>query len=91
MNIVCDHALLTGYSQSEPIIDAEMIRECVEELQFPGEKDTVAPGAGTEGFLSEMVFSKKEYTVCAFVARSACIDGSIAGSSSIFAAWCCVA
>ena len=38
INIVCDHALLSGFSQGEPIIDAEMIRECIQDLQFPGEE-----------------------------------------------------
>jgi len=38
INIVCDHALLSGFSQGEPIINAEMIKECVQDLQFPGEE-----------------------------------------------------
>lgn len=38
INIVCDHALLSGFSQGEPVINAEIIRECVQELQFPGEE-----------------------------------------------------
>jgi general secretion pathway protein A len=42
INIVCDHALLTGFSRGEPMIDAEMIRECIQDLQFPGE-DTPLP------------------------------------------------
>ncbi len=37
INIVCDHALLTGFAKSKPVIDKEIIRECVKELQFPGE------------------------------------------------------
>jgi general secretion pathway protein A len=37
INIICDHALLTGFSQSEPVINSAIIRECVKELQFPGE------------------------------------------------------
>jgi len=42
INIVCDHALLTGFSQGEPMINAVTIRECVKDLQFPGE-DTPLP------------------------------------------------
>jgi len=42
INIVCDHALLTGFSQGEPVINAATIRDCVKDLQFPGE-DTPLP------------------------------------------------
>jgi general secretion pathway protein A len=37
INIVCDHALLTGFAKGKPLIDENIIRECVKELQFPGE------------------------------------------------------
>ena len=37
INIICDHALLTGFSQGEPVIKAPIIKECVKELHFPGE------------------------------------------------------
>ena len=37
-NIICDHALLTGYSMERETIDAGVIRECAEELQLPGER-----------------------------------------------------
>ncbi|MGB5616901.1 MAG: AAA family ATPase, partial [Desulfobacterales bacterium] len=36
-NIICDHALLTGYSMEREAIDSGVIRECAEELQLPGE------------------------------------------------------
>jgi general secretion pathway protein A len=42
INIICDHALLTGFSQSDPVIKAPIIKECIRELQFPGE-DTPLP------------------------------------------------
>ncbi len=38
INIVCDHALLTGFADERPVIDASLVRECVEELRFPGEE-----------------------------------------------------
>lgn len=41
INIVCDHALLTGFSADEPVINADIIRECVQELHFPGEEGTL--------------------------------------------------
>ena len=37
INIVCDHALLTGYANENWVIDEAVIRECVNELHFPGE------------------------------------------------------
>ncbi len=37
INIVCDHALLTGFAESKPVISGEMVKECIEDLHFPGE------------------------------------------------------
>ena len=36
-NIICDHALLTGYSSDLPIIDADVIQECATDLRIPDE------------------------------------------------------
>ena len=35
VNIICDHALLTGYSVGKKIIDAGVIKECEKELKIP--------------------------------------------------------
>jgi general secretion pathway protein A len=35
INIICDHALLTGYSAGKKIIDAAVIKECEKELRIP--------------------------------------------------------
>ena len=35
INIICDHALLTGYSASLKIIDLAIIKECAKELELP--------------------------------------------------------
>ena len=35
INILCDHALLTGYVRGEKIINAEIIKECIDELILP--------------------------------------------------------
>jgi general secretion pathway protein A len=37
INIICDHALLTGFAESKPVIGAELIQESVNDLHFPGE------------------------------------------------------
>lgn len=44
INIICDHALLTGFAENKPVIGAELIEESVEDLHFPGE-DTPSPVA----------------------------------------------
>jgi general secretion pathway protein A len=36
-NIICDHALLTGYSSDLQMIDADVIKECAAELRIPDE------------------------------------------------------
>lgn len=35
INIICDHALLTGYSGGKKVIDARVILECEKELRIP--------------------------------------------------------
>ncbi|WP_084813610.1 ExeA family protein [Desulfogranum japonicum] len=37
INIVCDHALLTGFAENRQVINGELIKSCVEDLHFPGE------------------------------------------------------
>jgi len=39
INIICDHALLTGFAESKPVIGAELIEESVDDLHFPGEEN----------------------------------------------------
>ena len=36
INIVCDHALVFGFSEGKKNIDASLIQECVQELKIPG-------------------------------------------------------
>ena len=38
INIICDHALLTGYSGGKKVIDAGVIKECEKELKIPIDK-----------------------------------------------------
>jgi len=49
INIVCDHALLTGYVRDMKSIPASVVRECARELTLPGEnqpaKTPLPPGA----------------------------------------------
>jgi len=35
INIICDHALLTGYSAGKKVIDGAVIKECEKELRIP--------------------------------------------------------
>jgi len=47
INIVCDHALLTGFAEDKNVIGETVIRECVAELHFPGETNPL-PIAGAQ-------------------------------------------
>jgi len=38
INIICDHALLTGYTKEVKIIDEMIIKECADELLLPTER-----------------------------------------------------
>lgn len=46
INIICDHALLTGFADDKPVIDAEIIRECVKELHLPIGDDLLSEKGG---------------------------------------------
>ncbi len=39
INILCDHALLTGYSRNVLRIDHNIVRECVEQQKLPGDEE----------------------------------------------------
>ena len=39
INIICDHALLTGYASGVKTIDVKLIRECEKELRLPEMRD----------------------------------------------------
>jgi general secretion pathway protein A len=45
-NIICDRALLTGYSEEQKTIDTDVIEECMEELRIPGEPPIQKTGPG---------------------------------------------
>ena len=71
INIICDHALLTGYAQGVRQIDGRIILECAEELRIPAKMSvggtvfdnapsgTVAPGAGGDNASAGKNFSRK--------------------------------
>ena len=46
INVMCDHALMSGYSAGLTMIDGGMIKDCVKELQIP--VDTVSPSVKEE-------------------------------------------
>ncbi|MCU0558888.1 MAG: OmpA family protein [Desulfobacterales bacterium] len=48
INIICDHALLTGYASGRSRIDAGMIRECEKELRLPEFKAIPAAPAAAD-------------------------------------------
>jgi type II secretory pathway predicted ATPase ExeA/tetratricopeptide (TPR) repeat protein len=41
INIICDHALLTGYVQGLKTISPEVVNECAQEILFPGETGSI--------------------------------------------------
>jgi type II secretory pathway predicted ATPase ExeA len=41
INIICDHALLTGYAADLKIINSSVIKECEPELKIPEDSDTL--------------------------------------------------
>ena len=51
INIICDHALLTGYASGLKIIDKKVIQECKRELQLPLE---AGADKGRNGGISDL-------------------------------------
>jgi len=37
INVICDQAMLAGFAEEKPIIDAAIIKDCVREIGVPGE------------------------------------------------------
>jgi general secretion pathway protein A len=56
INIICDHALLTGYSGGKKTIDAAVIKECEKELRIPID-NTKNEGDEEEFFNAESPFA----------------------------------
>jgi len=46
INIICDHALLTGFVKNLDAINADVIRECTKELTLPGDAPVREVGNG---------------------------------------------
>jgi len=49
INIICDHALLTGFADDQAAIDADIIRECIQELKLDVSGDIGDGGASRTG------------------------------------------
>ena len=58
INVLCDHALLTGYVQEIRLIDQRIIRECVRELDLPIPE--IKPFPGTPGGIEKSPGKKSE-------------------------------
>jgi type II secretory pathway predicted ATPase ExeA len=61
INIICDHALLSGYVREVQVINADLIRECREELlvsKQTSENDFRHPGNDYQSPPSETMFSE---------------------------------
>ncbi|HSB04048.1 MAG TPA: AAA family ATPase [Thermodesulfobacteriota bacterium] len=43
INVICDRALLTGYSENLQTIDHKIIHDCAKDLRLPGETEQSAP------------------------------------------------
>ena len=43
INILCDHALLSGFAESKSRVTVDIVRDCVEEFQIPGEQKLALP------------------------------------------------
>jgi len=49
INIICDHALLTGFAENKPVVGPDLIAESVDDLHFPGEGNPLPVAASVQG------------------------------------------
>jgi general secretion pathway protein A len=85
INIICDHALLTGFAESKPVLGADLIRESVDDLHFPGEETPLPVARPVKQGKGRLV------VVLAFDSgRSwhyAPLAGDVADDSGVFSSW----
>jgi general secretion pathway protein A len=55
INVLCDHALLTGYVQDKRLMDVAIIRECIRELDIPVNPKQAKPVRATSAAQSQVV------------------------------------
>jgi general secretion pathway protein A len=48
INIICDHALLTGFAENKPVVGPDLIAESVDDLHFPGEGNSLPVAASAQ-------------------------------------------
>jgi len=56
INVICDHALLTGFVKGKKKIDARIVKECAEDLSISVEKMDPAPKTGLLQTISNLLF-----------------------------------
>ena len=56
INVICDHALLTGFVKGKKKIDARIIKECAEDLSITDEKPEPAPETGIFQSIFNLLF-----------------------------------
>lgn len=57
INLLCDNALLAAYLQGVPVIDEEVVRECVERLNIRGQDDFLLLPPGKSGMRRGLVWT----------------------------------
>ena len=69
-NIICDHALLSGYATERKIIDVDIIQECADEIRLPDENPSVPVN------LTKPIVHKEIVTPKAMVAPKSSVSDS---------------
>jgi general secretion pathway protein A len=83
VNIICDHALLTGYSRNMRQLDAKVITDCANELRIPAEK--ISASAATlkmEGSSAGSVDAENEEVDQRAIEQSVAVAAETAADSS---------
>ncbi len=74
INILCDHALLSGFSHEKLSIDEKIVLECIEELHLPGDTATfdLRPLSQSKGRRRKVILFLVLFSLAVITAVSVC-------------------
>jgi len=58
INVICDHAMISGFTQDKPQIDGDVVSECLKDIRLQGEK--VLQVSGLQNKLENMTSKQSE-------------------------------
>ncbi len=64
INVICDQALLIGFAEEKSVIDEEIIKTCISEIQIPSEDIDLPHSRESESVPRQNLSSRSGLFVC---------------------------